>query len=64
VSVGQERDLCVTEIATRNLVSIRAHEKMGFEIISRYADPGEEWVIVAWDLSHPAVIPARHEASG
>jgi len=64
VSVGQARDLCVTEIATRNRVSIRAHEKMGFEIISRYADPIEEWVIVAWDLSHPAVIPSQEEPSG
>jgi len=55
VSVGQERDLCVTEIATRNGVSVRAHERMGFEIVSSYSDPREEWVIVAWDLSRPAI---------
>jgi hypothetical protein len=56
VSLGDARELCVTEIATRNRVSIRAHEKMGFEIISSYSDPREEWVIVAWDLSRPAVL--------
>lgn len=55
VSLGQVCDLCVTEIATRNRVSVRAHERMGFEIISTYSDPPEEWVIVAWDLSRPAV---------
>lgn len=45
-----ECDLCVTEIATRNRVSIRAHEKMGFEIIATYSDAADEWAIVAWDL--------------
>jgi GNAT superfamily N-acetyltransferase len=43
-------DLCVTEIATRNHVSVRAHERMGFEAISAYSDACEDWVIVAWDL--------------
>ncbi len=56
LSVAQDCDLCVTEIATRNRVSVRAHERMGFEIISTYSDPREEWVIVAWDLSRPAVL--------
>ena len=56
ISLGEGFDLCVTEIATRNRVSIRAHERMGFEIISTYSDPREEWVIVAWDLSRPAVL--------
>nr|AIA11249.1 Acetyltransferase (GNAT) family [uncultured bacterium] len=56
VSLGQDCDLCVTEIATRNQVSVRAHERMGFEIISAYNDAVEEWVIVAWDLSRPAVL--------
>ena len=55
VSSGPDFDLCVTEIATRNRVSVRAHERMGFEIISTYSDPREEWVIVAWDLSRPTV---------
>jgi GNAT superfamily N-acetyltransferase len=49
-------DLCVTEIAARNQVSVRAHERMGFEPIATYSDGREAWVIVAWDLSHPAVL--------
>lgn len=56
MSLGHAHDLCVTEIATRNRVSVRAHERMGFEVISTYSDPREEWVIVAWDLSRPAAI--------
>jgi GNAT superfamily N-acetyltransferase len=63
LTLGNVRDLCVTEIATRNQVSIRAHEKMGFEVISAYSDPREDWVIVAWDLSRPAVL-GREAASG
>jgi GNAT superfamily N-acetyltransferase len=55
-SVHTEYDLCVTEIATRNQISLRAHEKMGFEAISTYSDDREQWVIVAWDLSQPAII--------
>ena len=47
-------DLCVTEIATRNVVSVRAHERMGFKTISTYSDGQEEWVIVVWDLSRAA----------
>jgi hypothetical protein len=43
-------DLCVTEIAIRNQVSIRAHEKLGFQAIATYTDSNEEWVIVVWDL--------------
>jgi predicted GNAT family acetyltransferase len=56
VSLGEDFDLCVTEIATRNRVSVRAHERMGFETISTYTDMREEWVIVAWDLTRPAVL--------
>lgn len=49
-------DLCVTEVAIRNVVSIRAHERMGFETVSTYSDGQEQWAIVAWDLSRPAVV--------
>ena len=63
VSSGPDFDLCVTEIATRNRVSVRAHERMGFEIISTYSDPREEWVIVAWDLSRPAILGQRHSST-
>lgn len=43
-------DLLVTEIATRNGRSLRAHERVGFEPLSKYQDQVDEWLIVAWDL--------------
>lgn len=49
-SLPAEYDLCVTEIASRNRVSLRAHERVGFETIATYVADGEEWRIVAWDL--------------
>lgn len=42
-------DLVVTEIATRNARSLRAHEKVGFRSLKRYVADGEEWDIVVWD---------------
>lgn len=41
----------VTEIATRNTRSIRAHEKVGFKLLHRFSDEKEEWDIVVWDWS-------------
>jgi GNAT superfamily N-acetyltransferase len=41
--------LIVTEIATRNRRSVRAHEKMGFKTIYQHKDQLDDWVIVAWD---------------
>jgi hypothetical protein len=43
--------LCVTEIAVRNKVSVRAHARMGFETISTYSDGREDWIVVAWPLT-------------
>jgi GNAT superfamily N-acetyltransferase len=45
-----EYELCVTEIAVRNQVSLRAHERLGFEPIATYSDGREDWVIVGWPL--------------
>ncbi|MEM6319948.1 MAG: GNAT family N-acetyltransferase [Bacteroidota bacterium] len=42
-------DCIVTEIATRNVRSMRAHEKVGFETVHTYSTQEEEWAIVAWD---------------
>ncbi len=41
----------ITEIATRNTRSMRAHEKVGFKVIHVFSTPAEEWAIVAWDWS-------------
>lgn len=43
-------DFAITEIATRNMRSIRAHCRVGFTVIHTYVSPqGEEWAIVVWD---------------
>jgi GNAT superfamily N-acetyltransferase len=48
--VKDQCSLCVTEIAQRNTRSLRAHQKIGFEIIRTYSDAEETWDIVAWDM--------------
>lgn len=50
-SLRRPYELCVTEIATRNRVSVRAHEKIGFQPVMTYSDGSEEWVVVAWDMA-------------
>lgn len=42
-------EYCLTEVATRNARSIRAHEKAGFHTINIYEADGEEWAIMLWD---------------
>jgi GNAT superfamily N-acetyltransferase len=42
-------DFVITEIATRNTRSIRAHEKVGFQLLHRFKDEKEEWDVVVWD---------------
>ncbi|HET9293179.1 MAG TPA: GNAT family N-acetyltransferase [Gemmatimonadales bacterium] len=64
VSLPFPCDLCVTEVATRNRPSMRAHERMGFEPVATYSDGREEWVVVAWDLSRPAVAAPGGEPPG
>lgn len=41
--------LCVTEISSRNLTSLKAHERMGFEVIGSYDDGIETWNLVVWE---------------
>ena len=43
-------DMTITQVARRNGRSVRAHEKVGFELLHRYRDAaGEEWDLIAWD---------------
>jgi len=42
--------LCVTEVAARNVISLQAHQKMGFEVVRTYHDGTELWHVVVWDL--------------
>jgi RimJ/RimL family protein N-acetyltransferase len=39
----------ITEISTSNHRSIRAHERVGFQVIHTYRDELDEWAIVLWD---------------
>ncbi|MFN0174054.1 MAG: N-acetyltransferase family protein [Saprospiraceae bacterium] len=46
-----EFDFVITEIAERNVRSIRAHERVGFETLHTFSDAvaGEVWRVVVWD---------------
>ena len=44
-------DLFITEIATRNIRSIKAHERVGFKTICIHRDKLDEWAVVGWDWS-------------
>ncbi|HVT79569.1 MAG TPA: GNAT family N-acetyltransferase [Phycisphaerae bacterium] len=48
-----EFELVVTEISSRNPRSLRAHARVGFELIHRFTDrsTGEEWHIVGRELN-------------
>ncbi|MEM9847238.1 MAG: GNAT family N-acetyltransferase [Bacteroidota bacterium] len=48
-TMSADFDVIVTEIATRNTRSMRAHEKVGFEVLDIYQTDEEEWAIVGWD---------------
>ena len=43
-------DLCVTSVSTRNGRSMRAHERVGFEVVHTFRDLTDEWNILAWKL--------------
>ncbi len=47
--LSENYDLCITEIATRNTRSMRAHERVGFKTIHTYDDPIDTWNLVVWD---------------
>jgi len=47
-------DFCVTEVATRNARSMRAHQRIGFVVLDRYHDATDEWALLRWDWSEPA----------
>lgn len=49
-SYGDRFDCTVTEVATRNLRSMRAHLRVGFEVIATYRDATDDWAVIALDL--------------
>jgi hypothetical protein len=42
-------EMLITEIATANPRSLKAHEKAGFRIVDTYRDEQNEWDVVLWD---------------
>jgi ribosomal protein S18 acetylase RimI-like enzyme len=46
---GNQYDFLLTEVATRNQRSLRAHEKLGFHTIHTYHDAQDEWQVIIWD---------------
>lgn len=42
-------DLCITEVSSDNIPSMKAHLKMGFINIYNYNTNNEEWNILVWD---------------
>ncbi|WP_316803829.1 GNAT family N-acetyltransferase [Pedobacter nototheniae] len=43
-------DFAITEVATKNLRSMKAHNRIGFKEIHRFTAPdGIEWSVVLWD---------------
>ena len=42
-------DICVTEISSKNLRSMAAHKRVGFEVVYTFKDQTDEWNIVVWD---------------
>jgi len=47
---SNEYQFCVTEISTRNLLSLKIHQRMGFKVIGTYYDGQEHWNVVLWDF--------------
>ena len=47
---GDLFELCVTSVSTRNARSMRAHERIGFQIVHTFSDAIDEWRILAWEL--------------
>ena len=44
-------DFVITEVATRNTRSIRAHERVGFKNLHAHRDALDEWAVILWDWS-------------
>ncbi|QSQ22017.1 GNAT family N-acetyltransferase [Pyxidicoccus parkwayensis] len=49
-SYGTRFDCTVTEVATRNTRSMRAHTRAGFEVLKTYRDDTDEWAVIALPL--------------
>ena len=46
---SQKFELCLTEVSTSNIPSMKAHKKVGFKIVHTYKDTAEVWNVLVWD---------------
>lgn len=44
-------DYLITEVATRNKRSLKAHYNFGFELLKSYQAKGEDWELIIFDLN-------------
>lgn len=44
-------DWVITEVASGNTRSLRAHERVGFRTLHRYRDDSDDWLLIGWDWS-------------
>tara|TARA_R110002167_G_scaffold190051_2_gene392300 strand:- start:2947 stop:3522 length:576 start_codon:yes stop_codon:yes gene_type:complete len=49
VDLSTVYSICITEIAVTNKRSLKAHAKIGFQILHTYFDGTQNWHIVIWD---------------
>lgn len=49
VAFSSKFDFAITEIAASNIRSIKAHQRVGFEVIHEFSDRTQAWAIVALD---------------
>ncbi len=55
---AQNHEFGITEIATSNLRSLKAHQRVGFKTIHIFQDTIQEWAIVIWNWKD---LPSRSE---
>ncbi len=48
-ALQEDYEMIITEIATRNQRSLRAHYRLGFEKLANYSSGGEHWEVIIWD---------------
>lgn len=46
--IAEDFQLCITEISVRNINSLKAHQRIGFEVVGNYDDGAENWNLMVW----------------
>jgi len=47
--MAKDNDFVITEVSNDNHRSMRAHERIGFQTVSRHRDELDDWAVVLWD---------------